>query len=78
MEGNFEGGYPSQCVGERWTIWRGHAGIRNDDRVTIQFCAVSLQKWRQVFAANFFLTFDQECEIARQLGSGFEISFDRF
>src|ERR1022692_4169786 len=54
----------------------GHAGVGNDDGFAFEFAAVGFEKGGHAFTADFFLTFNQESQIAGQRRAGFEIGLD--
>ena len=78
MQGDFEGGNSAQRISEGRVFRRGHAGIGNDNGVTGQFGAIFFQESGEAAAADFFLAFDDEGNVARQVGAGLEICFDGF
>ena len=70
---DFEGRYAAQAVAESWRPARDHSRIGNYRHVAFQCIAIFLQKTAEVNAANFFLAFDHQMQIHRQVG----ILFDR-
>src|SRR5258707_1008532 len=78
MEGDFEGGDPSQGISQSGLPRRGHAGVRDDDGVAGEFHAVTAQERSQAFASHFLLAFDYESEVAGEGGSGAQVGFDSF
>src|SRR5207244_11930117 len=60
-------------VAQGWRSTRDHSRIGNYRHVAFQCIAIFLQKTAEVNAANFFLAFDHQMQIHRQVG----ILFDR-
>ena len=59
-------------------LGRRHARVGNDDRIAGQLRPVLPQKGRQAAAADLLFAFNDEGNIARQLGPGLEVSLHRF
>ncbi len=68
----------AQGISERGMFRTGHAGVGNHDGVAFQFVAMRFEKFCEIGAADFFLAFDDECQIAGQGSIGLEIGFDGF
>src|SRR5262245_15151379 len=56
----------------------GNAGVRDHDALAAQHITVLLQKDGKTLAPYFFFAFNDETQIARQVGVGLQISFDSF
>jgi hypothetical protein len=56
----------------------GNAGIRDHDGLAAQQITVLLQKDGKTLAPYFFFAFNYETQIARQVRTGLQVSFDRF
>ena len=78
MQRDLEAGNSPQRVGQRRMLRRRHARVRNDDRIAGQLRPVLPQKGCEAAAAHLLFAFDDEGDIARQLGPGLEISLHRF
>jgi hypothetical protein len=55
-----------------------HSGVGYDNGVALQFVAMQFDEFCKAYAADFFLAFDDERQVAGQGSSGFEIGFNGF
>ena len=74
---DFERGDATQRVGQRRMLQVRYARIGNDDGVAAQLRAVFFQENREILAADLLFSFDDEGEVARQVGLGFQVGFHR-
>jgi hypothetical protein len=56
----------------------GHAGIGDDHRLAQEFLASGAEERSEVGAADFLFAFDEEGEVAGELGAGAKEGFDGF
>src|SRR5688572_28065224 len=77
MQRDLQRGNAPKRVSQRRMFRTGNPGVGDDDGITLQFRAMLLEKTCETFAADFFFTFDDERQIARQFCSGLEVSFYR-
>src|SRR3954470_20073521 len=76
MESDFESGNSAQsvCKGRMTKAW--NAGVGNNDGIAEEFLAMGLQKRFQIGASDFFFTFNQKSDVAREFRAGFQIGFN--
>src|SRR5439155_13518373 len=73
---DFEGRYAAEAIAEGWRSARNHSGIGNYRYIAFQSIAIFLQKTAEVNAANFFLAFDNQMQIHRQVAALFDRLLD--
>ena len=61
---DFEGNDPAQSVRERGMLWTRDAVVGDDNGVALQFGAVRLEEFAEMFAADLLLAFDDEGQVA--------------
>src|SRR5262245_10912225 len=73
----FESGDSSQGIGQRRMpeAWDSRVGYH--DRFACQCGPVPPEERGQALAADFLFAFDDKGDVARKVGVGFEIGFDR-
>jgi hypothetical protein len=77
MQNNLRRDDPPQSVSQGRQFHCRNAIVGNDDAIAAQILCVFPQESAETFAAHLLLSFDDERKIARQVGAGLQIGFDR-